>query len=417
METEKNHEEVEVKIEDEVIEAETVPEKRVEKKKGAGKRFLSTAGAGIIGSMLTLGVVFNTDLLPKTSLETGVQTESPAPYNVKQTTAPAPSSLSDMVEKASPAIVGIANYKNNGNRFALDPENTESTESGSGSGVIYKIEEDTAYIVTNNHVIEGAQKLEVSLDDGQKVPAELVGQDALSDLAVLKIDAKHVDTALEFGDSDTLRAGDQVVAIGNPLGLDFSGTVTQGIVSAVDRTISVKTSAGNWELNVIQTDAAINPGNSGGALLNTAGQVIGINSLKISQGGVEGLGFAIPSNEVVPLIEKMTKDGHVERPYLGVGLADLSQVPAQYVQHLPESVKGGVMVVSTDPTSAAAKAGLKEEDVITKINGTEVNNSTELRKLLYTELKVGDKTTITFYRGTEEKTVKVTLTSSPQTSN
>ena len=407
METEKNHEEVEVKTD-------AVPEKQIEKKKGAGKRFLSTAGAGIIGSMLTLGVVFNTDLLPTAPPEANVQSTSQVPYNVEQTKAPMPSSLSDMVEKTSPAIVGIANYKNNGNRFAQD---VQSIESGSGSGVIYKIDGDTAYIVTNNHVIEGAQKLEVSLDNGEKVAAELVGQDALTDLAVLKIDAKHVDTALEFGDSDTLRAGDQVVAIGNPLGLDFSGTVTQGIVSAVDRSISVKTSAGDWELNVIQTDAAINPGNSGGALLNTAGQVIGINSLKISQGGVEGLGFAIPSNEVVPLIEKMTKDGHVERPYLGVGLADLNQVPAQYVQHLPDSVKGGVMVVSTDPTSAAAKAGLKEEDVITKINGTEVNNSTELRKLLYTELKVGDKTTITFYRGTEEKTVNVVLTGNAQNSN
>lgn len=420
METEKNHEDVEVKVEkDEVIEANTtiVPEKRVEKKKGAGKRFLSTVGAGVIGSILTLGVVFNTDLLPTAPPETNVQSTSQTPYNVEQTKAPMPSSLSDMVAKTSPAIVGIANYKNNGNRFALDPENTDSIESGSGSGVIYKIDGDTAYIVTNNHVIEGAQKLEVSLDDGEKVAAELIGQDALSDLAVLKIDAKHVDTALEFGDSDTLRAGDQVVAIGNPLGLDFSGTVTQGIVSAVDRSISVKTSAGDWELNVIQTDAAINPGNSGGALLNTAGQVIGINSLKISQGGVEGLGFAIPSNEVIPLIEKMTKDGHVERPYLGVGLADLSQVPAQYVQQLPESVKGGVMVVSTDPASAAAKAGLKEEDIITKINGTEVNNSTELRKLLYTELNVGDKATITFYRGAEEKTVDVTLTSNAQNSN
>ena len=405
METEKEYEE---KVEN------TTPEKRVEKKKGRSKRFLSTAGAGIIGSMLTLGVVFNTDLLPKTSLETAVQTENQTPYPVQQTSTPAPSSLADMVESTSPAIVGIANYKNSGNRFAQD---IKSIETGSGSGVIYKIDGDTAYIVTNNHVIEGAQKLEVSLHNGEKATAELVGKDALSDLAVLKIDAQHAETALEFGDSDAVRPGDQVVAIGNPLSLDFSGTVTQGIISAVDRAISVETSAGEWELNVIQTDAAINPGNSGGALLNTAGQVIGINSLKIAQGGVEGLGFAIPSNEVVPLIEEMTEHGHVERPYLGVGLVNLNQVPAQYVQHLPESVEGGVMVASVDPNSAAGKAGLTEEDIITKMNDTEVMNSTELRKLLYTELKVGDKTTITFYRGTEEKTVEVHLTSNPQISN
>ena len=405
METEKEYE---VKVETET------PEKRAGKKKGRSKRFLSTAGAGIIGSMLTLGVVFNTDLLPKASLETAVQTENQTPYQVQQTSTPAPSSLADMVESTSPAIVGIANYKNSGNRFAQD---IKSIETGSGSGVIYKIDGDTAYIVTNNHVIEGAQKLEVSFHNGEKATAELVGKDALSDLAVLKINAEHAETALEFGNSDVVRPGDQVVAIGNPLSLDFSGTVTQGIISAVDRAISVETSAGEWELNVIQTDAAINPGNSGGALLNTAGQVIGINSLKIAQGGVEGLGFAIPSNEVVPLIEEMTEHGHVERPYLGVGLVNLNQVPAQYVQHLPESVEGGVMVASVDPNSAAGKAGLKEEDIITKINNTEVKNSTELRKILYTELKVGDKTTITFYRGAEEQTIEVHLTSNPEISN
>ncbi len=388
----------------------TPPEKKPEDKKKTGKRFLTTVGAGIIGSMLTLAIVFNTDLLPEVSLDTDIQTEQTTPYQTQQTAAPSATGLSDMVEKASPAIVGIANYKNSGNRFA---ENVQSIEAGSGSGVIYKIDGDTAYIVTNNHVIEGAEKLEVSIHNGEKVTAEIVGKDALSDLAVLKINAEHVDTALEFGDSDALRAGDSVIAIGNPLSLDFSGTVTQGIVSAVDRSISVETSAGDWELNVIQTDAAINPGNSGGALLNTSGQVIGINSLKISQGGVEGLGFAIPSREVIPLIDEMTANGHVERPYLGVGLMNLNEVPQQYIQQLPETVEGGVLVASIDPESAAAKVGLKEADIITKINDKDIHNATELRKLLYNELKVGDKTTLAFFRGAEEKTVEVILTSKP----
>ena len=317
-----------------------------------------------------------------------------------------------MIEHTSNAIVGVVNYKTNGNRFA---EDVQSIKNGTGSGVIYKIEGNDAYIVTNNHVIEGAQKIEVSLESGDITTAELVGKDALSDLAVLKIDAKYAKTVLEFGDSDTLRAGDPVVAIGNPLGLDFSRTVTKGIISAVDRAIHVETSAGDWELNVIQTDAAINPGNSGGALLNTSGEVIGINSLKISQGGVEGLGFAIPSNEVVPLLEVMSEHGQVERPYIGVGLADLNQVPAQYVQHLPESVEGGVMVVNVDPESAAGKAGIQEEDIITAINGKELKNSSELRKFLYSELKVGDKASFTLYRGTEVKTIELTLTSNTPT--
>ena len=395
---------------------ETTPVQEVvkapKKKNNSGKRFLSTIGAGVIGSMLTLGVVANTDILQPSAQGTIPVTTPNTPYNVQQTTVKNPASLADMVEQASSAIVGIVNYKNAGNRFA---QNTEAVKSGTGSGVIYKIEDGKAYIVTNNHVIDGAEKLEISLESGEKTTAELVGKDALSDLAVLTIDAKYAKSFLEFGNSDQLRAGDAVVAIGNPLGLDFSGTVTQGIVSAVNRAINVNTSAGEWEMNVIQTDAAINPGNSGGALLNSAGQVIGINSLKISESGVEGLGFAIPSNEVMPLIEEMTLHGQVERPYIGVGLADLAQVPPMYLQHLPQEVKGGVMVANVDPLSAAGKAGLAVEDVITAINGTDITSPTELRKFLYSQLKVGDTATFTIYRGAELKTIDVTLTSNKTT--
>ncbi|WP_342507217.1 trypsin-like peptidase domain-containing protein [Sporosarcina sp. FSL K6-2383] len=393
---------------------ETVQEivKAPKNKNKSGKRFLSTIGAGVIGSMLTLGVVVNTDLLQASSEGRIPATSNVAPYNVQQTTVKDPTSLADMVEQASSAIVGVVNYKTAGNRFA---QNTEAVNSGTGSGVIYKIVDNKAYIVTNNHVIEGAEKLEVSLESGEKTTAELVGKDALSDLAVLTIDAKYAKSVLEFGNSDQIRAGDAVVAIGNPLGLDFSGTVTQGIISAVDRSINVNTSAGEWEMNVIQTDAAINPGNSGGALLNSAGQVIGINSLKISESGVEGLGFAIPSNEVIPLIEEMTIHGQVERPYIGIGLADLSQVPPMYLQNIPQEVKGGVMVANVDPSSAAGKAGLLAEDVITAINSTDITSSTELRKFLYSQLKVGDIATFTIYRGAELKTIEVTLTSNKTT--
>ncbi|MFD1929700.1 S1C family serine protease [Sporosarcina siberiensis] len=379
-----------------------------ENKKGSVKRFLSTISAGIIGSVLTLGVVMNTNIIQKPSTDNSPVTEESAGYTVEQTSAKPDKSLSDMVEQSSSAIVGIVNFQNSDNRFNSE---SKSVESGAGSGVIYKIDKHYAYIVTNNHVIEGANKLEVSLENGERATAELVGKDALSDLAVLKIDAKYADTALEFGDSDTLRAGDPVVAIGNPLGLDFSGTVTQGIVSAVDRSITVKTSAGEWEFNVIQTDAAINPGNSGGALINSAGEVIGINSLKIAEKGVEGLGFAIPSNEVIPLIEEMTKNGQVERPYIGIGMAELSEVPQMYLQELPDSVKGGVIVASVDPESAAGKAGIQIEDVITSLNGTDIKSSTELRKLLYSSLKIGDKVTFTIYRGAELLTIEATLTS------
>lgn len=371
-------------------------------------RFFSTIGAGVIGSVLTLTVVTNTGWVPIDDASSKdeapiVQTNSNNSYAVQQTSA-STNSLADMVENASKAIVGVVNYKHQNNRFV---PGAESVASGSGSGVIFKKDDNHAFIVTNNHVIEGAEKIEVSLENGEKTTAELVGADALTDLAVLKINSKDVETILEFGDSDTLRAGEQVVAIGNPLGLDFSRTVTQGIISAVKRTINVNTSAGEWGLNVIQTDAAINPGNSGGALINAAGELIGINSLKISENGVEGLGFAIPSNDVKPLIEEMIKNGKIERPYMGVSLAELAQVPQEYVEKLPLDVKGGVMVANVDPESAAAKAGLEVKDVIVGINEKDVNSSSDLRKLLYTEFKVGDTASLKVYRGSELKTIEI----------
>ncbi|MFK4996747.1 S1C family serine protease [Bacillus sp. N9] len=360
----------------EIDENNVTDKNRWKPRKSTMSRFLSTVSAGVIGSVLTLTIVTNTSLLQKNEVSGKneipvVQTDIDQSYNVAQTSAN-PTSLADIVEHASKSIVGVVNYKYNKNRFARD---SEIWQSGSGSGVIFNKDGDKAYIVTNNHVIEGAEKIEVVVDSGDKVEAELVGADALSDLAILKIDAKYVEQVLEFGDSDQLRAGDEVIAIGNPLGLDLSRTVTQGIVSAVNRSVNVSTSAGEWDLNVIQTDAAINPGNSGGALINAAGQLVGINSLKIAENGVEGLGFAIPINDAKPLIEEMIAHGKIERPYMGIGLADLDQVPQQYVQQLPLTVDGGVMVANVDPESAAAKAGLNVQDVIVAINDKEVNHS------------------------------------------
>lgn len=263
-------------------------------------------------------------------------------------------------------------------------------------------------------MIENATRIEISLENGEVIEAELIGTDPLTDIAVLKIDATHVETVLDFGDSDLLRAGEQVIAIGNPLGLDFSRTVTQGIISAIDRTMNVRTSAGNWDLGVIQTDAAINPGNSGGALLNMRGEVIGINSLKIASNGVEGLGFAIPSNDVLPLVEKLIETGSVERPYLGISMVELDEVPRIYLKDLPNEVTNGVVVVSVDPESAAGLAGIKEEDILISLNGEEVESASALRKYLYTDLSVGDKVTAKLYRGNELITIDLVLSSNAQ---
>jgi len=402
------------------------------KKKKKGKKvqsFLSMVTAGVVGSMLTIVAIPNIDTLQnlseKISGVTGEQnsavsnsnenTEAAAVVTTSTTTTKNSDDIAvaDMVEASSKAIVGIVNLQEQTSRYSTD---TSAVEAGSGSGVLFKVTGNEAYIVTNNHVIEGASEIEVSLYNGEKASAQLIGADALTDLAVLKIESKNVEGTLEFGDSSTLRAGEDVIAIGNPLGLEFSRTVTQGIVSATDRTIAVTTSAGEWELNVIQTDAAINPGNSGGALLNSSGQVIGINSLKISEDGVEGLGFAIPSNDVVPIVNQLIETGQISRPYMGVSLAGLEELPQMYLQEVPETVTEGAMVMQIDSSSAAAKAGLVVGDVIVSIDEVKVTNSNDLRKYLYNDLSVGDEITLKVYSKGQEKTVTMTLTGQQATS-
>ncbi|MET3574260.1 S1C family serine protease [Bhargavaea ullalensis] len=376
--------------------------------------WLQTIGGGVIGSVLTLAIAvpFLDHEEPQTSepAQTSVQSDSQTANPVKVSTD---GSLADMVEQASGSIFGIVNYQKQQNPFSQG--SAKDVEYATGSGVLIKKDNGKAYIVTNNHVVEGASKLEVSLGNGDRAEAELVGSDALSDLAVVSVDAGKIDAApLKFGDSDALRAGDSVVAIGNPLGLQFSRSVTEGIVSAVDRSISVDTSAGEWEMTVIQTDAAINQGNSGGALINMNGEVVGINSLKIGGQGVEGLGFAIPSDDVLPLVEEMMASGHVERPYIGISMYNVNEIPRGYVNGLPNDISQGVYVEGVDPEAAAAKAGLKEGDVITEINGEKIEDGQQLRRFLYSELKVGDKATFTVYRGADKQKIEVTLgTSKP----
>lgn len=387
-------------------------EEKPVKRPSKWKSFMSTLSAGVIGSAVTLAAVNYTDF------DFGNKAQAPANQAVQSvdrtsdivttpTSTKGSATIADIIEKSSKSIVGITNIQQQNNPFS---QQQGRVESGTGSGVLFKKSGGSAYIVTNNHVIEGASNVEVSLYNGEKVEAQVVGADALTDLAVIKIAAEKVTDIIEFGDSTVLRPGDEVLAIGNPLGLDLSRTVTQGIVSAIDRSISVPTSAGEWEMNVIQTDAAINPGNSGGALINTDGKVIGINSLKISQNGVEGLGFAIPSKDVVPIVNQLIEKGKVDRPYLGVSLADLSQIPQMYLESLPDDVDGGTMVTYLDPKSAAARAGIKEQDVIVGINDEKVDAASDLRRYMYTELKTGDQVKLKIYRDGKQMTVEVTLT-------
>ncbi len=383
------------------------------------KPIFSSIVSGVVGGALVLGVTtFTNDQEPSVTennlaVETAAHNENSSTTVNTQALSTNLNSIADIVDSISPAIVGITNLQNHSNGNMFENSTSESVESGTGSGVIFKKEGDAGYIITNNHVIESAQSIEVTLFSGDKVEAELVGTDALTDIAVLKINAEHVTTVAEMGDSSKLRTGENVIAIGNPLGEEFSRTVTQGIISGVDRTIDVTTSEGDWALDVIQTDAAINPGNSGGPLINMSGQVIGINSLKITESGVEGLGFAIPSNDVLPIAEELMNNGKIQRPFLGVGLVEMSEVPQYYLQeqmNLPEEITEGVIVGNVSPSSPADEAGLKQQDVIVSMNGQAITNASDLRKFLYTETEIGEEVDITLYRAGKKVNVKIKLT-------
>jgi serine protease Do len=315
-------------------------------------------------------------------------------------------SITDAVDKASGAVVEVANIQ--------QTDFWSQQKAGTGSGVIYKKEGNSAYVVTNDHVVANASALEVTLADGTKIKGKLRGTDPLMDLAVVEIDGSKVKDVAEFGTSGDLKRGEPAIAIGNPLGT-FPGSVTEGVVSSADRSIPVDLDQdGNpdWQAEVIQTDAAINPGNSGGALINIAGQVIGINSSKIAEQAVEGIGFAIPSDVAKPIINDLEKFGEVRRPFLGVNIIPLSQVNTYHRNQtlkLPESVKGGIVVLEVTPVSPAARAGLQEMDVIVEMGGEKIDDPIALRKFLYTKTKIGEKVDIVYYRDGKKKTVTVEL--------
>ena len=332
------------------------------------------------------------------------QQTQPEPSKVvptEQVTTSVTTDATKAVDKVSQAVVGITNIQKVSDFWS---QQTGEQEAGSGSGVIYKVEKGKAFIVTNYHVIENAERLEVTLAEGVKREAELLGGDMWTDLAVIAVDADGIDTVATFGDSDALKQGEPVLAIGNPLGLDFYGSVTQGVVSGVDRTMPIdfnKDGVADWEQEVLQTDAAINPGNSGGALVNIEGDVIGINSMKIAVAKVEGLGFAIPINAAIPIIEELEQRGEVQRPVLGVSLTDLTSVPAFYQQQtlqIPKEITTGVVITNIEPGSAAATAGAEQYDVIVEMDGEKIESASDLRKHLYNKKKIGDDLTIKVYR-------------------
>ncbi|WP_129044500.1 S1C family serine protease [Companilactobacillus metriopterae] len=291
-------------------------------------------------------------------------------------------------------------------------------EYSEGSGVIYSKENGKGYIVTNNHVVDGSDQIEIILKDGTKLTGKLIGSDATTDLAVIEIDGDKVPAIASFGNSDSVQPADSVIAIGSPLGSEYATSVTQGIVSATNRTVQTQdqtTGQTIGEATVIQTDAAINPGNSGGPLVNSNGQIIGINSMKLTSGtdgtSVEGMGFAIPSNEVVKIINQLVKNGKVERPSLGISVIDLDQISddSQTSLKVPSSVTQGVVVAQTNSGSVAKKAGISKNDIIVKLGSKKIASVADLHSALY-EKSVGDKVKIKYYHNGKLKTASVHLT-------
>ena len=387
------------------------------------KRFsgLSAFVGALIGGLVVLfsvPVLTNLGLLPyndsSNNAESGIFESEPQEGLSQTVNVDVNSDVIQAVENVSDAVVGVINMQQS---TIFSQEGAE----GTGSGVIYKKDGDKAFVVTNHHVIDRANQIEVSLADGTRIPAKLLGTDIITDLAVLEIDGSNIETVAEFGNSDLLRVGEPAIAIGNPLGLRFSSSVTQGIISATERSIPVDLDGDgtvDWHAEVLQTDAAINPGNSGGALVNIEGQVIGINSMKIAQSAVEGIGFAIPTQIAIPVIEDLERFGEVQRPQLGVGIRSLSEIPSYHWQEtlkLPQNVKAGVVITSIAPMSPAERAGLKEYDVIVSIDDQEINDGHDLRKYLYTEHEIGDEIEVTFYREGKRETVTAQLTEQEST--
>ena len=327
-------------------------------------------------------------------------------------------STTQAVDKVKDAVVSVITYSSNSQNSLLGSDETDTDTNAEqvyseGSGVIYKKEGNTAYLVTNTHVINGAKKVDIRLADGTKVPGEIVGSDTYSDIAVVKIAADKVTTVAEFGDSSQLTVGETAIAIGSPLGSEYANTVTQGIVSSLNRNVSLKSEDGQAiSTNAIQTDTAINPGNSGGPLINIQGQVIGITSSKIASNGgtsVEGLGFAIPANDVINIIKQLEKDGKVTRPALGIHMVNLSNLSTTDLQKLklPGNVTSGVAVRSVQK-NMPANGHLQQYDVITKIDDKAISSTTELQSALYSH-SIGDEMTVTYYRNGKEETTKIKL--------
>ncbi len=386
----------------------SMPFNETVKKPGHKKYIFMAIGAAAVNFAILVGIfgmgykmgleknrVYDTSGVISNLQQTPVDHSENTPNATQTVTHSGELTTVEISKKVGPAVVGVTStMKANTGIFG-----SSTYAEGTGSGIIIS---DDGFIVTNNHVIDGASAITVTLNTGSEYEAELIGSDSKTDLAVLKISPKEPLTVAELGDSSTLEVGERAVAIGNPLGMEFFGSTTQGIVSAVNRTITVE----NTTMTVIQTDAAINQGNSGGALVNAYGQVIGINAVKISSSTVEGMGFAIPISDAKPVLQDLIEHGYVKgRPVIGITSRDVNEYMAQR-QGWPM----GVQVMGVEPDSGAAAAGLEQGDIIIKADGKAVTSTSELNNIK-DKHKAGEtiKLEVYKYRSGNTKTVSVKL--------
>ena len=308
-------------------------------------------------------------------------------------------SIALSVEKAYDGVVTVVSYKNN-------------QKISTGSGFVYKKDDKVGYITTNNHVVDGADKVEVVMSNNETVEATILGKETYSDIAVLSINKDKVLSVLEIGDNSKMKLGDTVFTIGAPMGLEYSGTVTKGILSGKDRMVEVSFSGStsDYYMKVLQTDAAISPGNSGGPLLDVNGAVIGINSLKLVKDEVEGMGFAIPIEDALTYAKSLEKGETIKRPFIGISMMDINQTTYlwQYGISVPKNITEGVVVIATQVGSPAASK-IDKGDIITGIDDEKISTVAELRYELYKH-NPGDTIKIKYLRNNKENTVEITLT-------
>lgn len=308
--------------------------------------------------------------------------------------------ISTAVGEIYDATVTIQNYNKSGKL------------ASSGSGFIYKKDGTYGYIMTNHHVIDGADKVIITLSNDDQVEGKVTGSDEYLDLAVVKIDVSHVTQVAKLGNSEKMNLGDTVITVGSPVGYEYRGTVTRGTLSGKNRMVEVSVASTNdFVMNVLQVDAAINPGNSGGPLVNINGEVIGINSLKLVEDEIEGMGFAIPIEYAMNYVDDLELGKELERPFIGISMLNVTDTYRLYQNGimLDDDIESGVVVVSVSSDSGAEKAGLEKGDVILAVNGSKVSNAAYLKYELY-KCNVGDTIEVTYIRNNKTETTKVTLT-------